>query len=68
MLTVVFLSQPCNNPSCLYLHSIGDEKDSFGKDEVAAVHTRFYLHNFVFILLTSNLMLVTFSVVPKIKV
>jgi len=31
---------PCNNPSCLYLHSIGDEKDSFGKDEVAAVHTR----------------------------
>ncbi|CAI9759239.1 unnamed protein product [Fraxinus pennsylvanica] len=33
-------NMPCNNPSCLYLHSIGDEKDSFGKDEIAAVHTR----------------------------
>lgn len=31
---------PCNNPTCLYLHTIGAEEDSFGKDEVAAVHTR----------------------------
>ncbi|XAR56108.1 hypothetical protein NMG60_11036440 [Bertholletia excelsa] len=33
-------SMPCNNPACLYLHSIGAEEDSFGKDEEAAVHTR----------------------------
>ncbi|KAL2549477.1 uncharacterized protein Fot_11007 [Forsythia ovata] len=33
-------NMPCNNSACLYLHSIGDDKDSFGKDEVAAVHTR----------------------------
>ncbi|KAL3820086.1 hypothetical protein ACJIZ3_005991 [Penstemon smallii] len=31
---------PCNNAACLYLHSIGADEDSFGKDEVAAVHTR----------------------------
>ncbi|KAK9062998.1 hypothetical protein SSX86_016868 [Deinandra increscens subsp. villosa] len=31
---------PCNNVACLYLHSIGAEEDSFGKDEIAAVHTR----------------------------
>ncbi|KAM0042753.1 putative transcription factor C2H2 family [Helianthus debilis subsp. tardiflorus] len=31
---------PCNNPTCLYLHTIGAEEDSFGKDEAAAVHTR----------------------------
>ncbi|PHT54247.1 hypothetical protein CQW23_08709 [Capsicum baccatum] len=31
---------PCSNPSCLYLHSIGADEDSFGKDDVAAVHTR----------------------------
>ncbi|XP_055810145.1 uncharacterized protein LOC129880151 isoform X2 [Solanum dulcamara] len=31
---------PCNNPSCLYLHSLGADEDSFGKDEVAAIHTR----------------------------
>ncbi|XP_076893578.1 uncharacterized protein LOC143545608 [Bidens hawaiensis] len=31
---------PCNNPVCLYLHTIGAEEDSFGKDEAAAVHTR----------------------------
>ncbi|KAK4430847.1 putative general negative regulator of transcription C16 [Sesamum alatum] len=33
-------NMPCNNPTCLYLHSIGADEDSFGKDEVAAVHTR----------------------------
>ncbi|KAG8390660.1 hypothetical protein BUALT_Bualt01G0106700 [Buddleja alternifolia] len=33
-------NMPCNNPACLYLHSIGPDEDSFGKDEVAAVHTR----------------------------
>ncbi|KAL9165798.1 hypothetical protein ABFS82_06G194100 [Erythranthe guttata] len=33
-------NMPCNNPACLYLHSIGADEDSFGKDEVAAVHTR----------------------------
>ncbi|KAJ9539939.1 hypothetical protein OSB04_026445 [Centaurea solstitialis] len=33
-------NMPCNNISCLYLHSIGAEEDSFGKDEIAAVHTR----------------------------
>ncbi|XP_020547264.1 uncharacterized protein LOC105180209 isoform X2 [Sesamum indicum] len=33
-------NMPCNNPACLYLHSIGSDEDSFGKDEVAAVHTR----------------------------
>ncbi|MCD7450031.1 CCR4-NOT transcription complex subunit 4 [Datura stramonium] len=31
---------PCSNPSCLYLHSIGADEDSFGKDDVAAIHTR----------------------------
>ncbi|GKF06807.1 putative zinc finger, RING/FYVE/PHD-type containing protein, partial [Tanacetum coccineum] len=31
---------PCNNVACLYLHSIGAEEDSFGKDELAAVLTR----------------------------
>lgn len=31
---------PCNNPSCLYLHSLGADEDSFGKDEVAAIHTK----------------------------
>ncbi|GJU77072.1 putative zinc finger, RING/FYVE/PHD-type containing protein [Tanacetum coccineum] len=30
----------CNNPACLYLHTMGADEDSFGKDEVAAVHTR----------------------------
>ncbi|XP_071686105.1 uncharacterized protein [Rutidosis leptorrhynchoides] len=30
----------CDNPACLYLHTLGAEEDSFGKDEVAAVHTR----------------------------
>ncbi|XP_011077033.1 uncharacterized protein LOC105161135 [Sesamum indicum] len=33
-------NMPCNNPACLYLHSIGANEDSFGKYEVAAVHTR----------------------------
>ncbi|KAL7613030.1 hypothetical protein Lser_V15G08671 [Lactuca serriola] len=33
-------NMPCNNPACLYLHNIGAEEDSFGKDEIAAVHTR----------------------------
>ncbi|XP_071738532.1 uncharacterized protein [Rutidosis leptorrhynchoides] len=33
-------NMPCNNFACLYLHSIGAEEDSFGKDETAAVHTR----------------------------
>ncbi|KAL0289714.1 UNVERIFIED_CONTAM: General negative regulator of transcription subunit [Sesamum calycinum] len=33
-------NMPCNNHACLYLHSIGADEDSFGKDEVAAVHTR----------------------------
>ncbi|KAI3793387.1 hypothetical protein L1987_36006 [Smallanthus sonchifolius] len=33
-------NMPCNNVACLYLHSIGAEEDSFGKDEIAAVHTR----------------------------
>ncbi|XP_060184015.1 uncharacterized protein LOC132613799 isoform X1 [Lycium barbarum] len=31
---------PCNNPSCLYLHILGTDEDSFGKDEAAAIHTR----------------------------
>ncbi|XP_009790896.1 uncharacterized protein [Nicotiana sylvestris] len=33
-------NMPCSNPSCLYLHSLGADEDSFGKDEVAAIHTR----------------------------
>ncbi|KAL3523409.1 hypothetical protein ACH5RR_016243 [Cinchona calisaya] len=33
-------NMPCNNPTCLYLHNIGADEDSFGKDELAAVHTR----------------------------
>ncbi|KAL0317491.1 UNVERIFIED_CONTAM: putative general negative regulator of transcription C16 [Sesamum angustifolium] len=33
-------NMPCNNPACFILHSIGADEDSFGKDEVAAVHTR----------------------------
>ncbi|KAK9064131.1 hypothetical protein SSX86_018003 [Deinandra increscens subsp. villosa] len=33
-------NMPCSNPICLYLHTIGAEEDSFGKDEAAAVHTR----------------------------
>lgn len=47
-----FDGQPCNNPSCLYLHNMGAEEDSFGKDEAAAVHTRYYMlmFNFVFAL------------------
>lgn len=40
---VLILFQPCNNPACLYLHSIGADEDSFGKDEVAAVHTRYHV-------------------------
>ncbi|XP_052205945.1 uncharacterized protein LOC127810473 [Diospyros lotus] len=38
---------PCTNPTCLYLHSIGAEEDSFGKDEEAAVHTRNRVHQIV---------------------
>lgn len=37
----VLFFQPCNNPACLYLHNVGAEEDSFGKDEIAAVHTRY---------------------------
>lgn len=37
----VLFFQPCNNPACLYLHNFGAEEDSFGKDETAAVHTRY---------------------------
>ncbi|KAK4356084.1 hypothetical protein RND71_025055 [Anisodus tanguticus] len=33
-------NMPCSNPSCLYLHSLGADEDSFGKDEAAAIHTR----------------------------
>ncbi|KAK2979344.1 hypothetical protein RJ640_013308 [Escallonia rubra] len=33
-------NMPCNNAGCLYLHTVGAEEDSFGKEEVAAVHTR----------------------------
>ncbi|XP_076900103.1 uncharacterized protein LOC143554134 [Bidens hawaiensis] len=33
-------NMPCNNVACLYLHNIGAEEDSLGKDETAAVHTR----------------------------
>lgn len=40
---VVLLIQPCNNPSCLYLHTMGADEDSFGKDEAAAVHTRYQI-------------------------
>ncbi|KAH6803991.1 RNA binding family protein [Perilla frutescens var. frutescens] len=40
-------NMPCNNPACLYLHSIGADEDSFGKDEVAAVHTRSRVHQIV---------------------
>ena len=38
---ILFAGQSCNNPTCLYLHTMGAEEDSFGKDEVAAVHTRY---------------------------
>lgn len=41
-----FVGQPCNNITCLYLHNIGAEEDSFGKDEIAAVHTRYYRQTF----------------------
>ncbi|KAI8031756.1 putative general negative regulator of transcription C16C9.04c [Camellia lanceoleosa] len=33
-------NMPCTNLACLFLHSIGAEEDSLGKDEEAAVHTR----------------------------
>ncbi|XP_019198505.1 PREDICTED: uncharacterized protein LOC109192361 isoform X2 [Ipomoea nil] len=33
-------NMPCNNSSCLYLHCLGADEDSFGKDETAAIHTR----------------------------
>ncbi|CAH9054992.1 unnamed protein product [Cuscuta epithymum] len=33
-------NMPCNNTSCLYLHSLGADEDSFRKDETAAIHTR----------------------------
>lgn len=26
---------PCNNPDCMYLHELGDENDSFTKEEIA---------------------------------
>ncbi|XP_042001087.1 putative general negative regulator of transcription C16C9.04c isoform X2 [Salvia splendens] len=35
-----WLKAACNNPACLYLHSIGPDEDSFGKDEDAAEYTR----------------------------
>ncbi|KAL0291185.1 UNVERIFIED_CONTAM: General negative regulator of transcription subunit [Sesamum calycinum] len=44
-------NMPCNNHACLYLHSIGADEDSFGKDEVAAVHTRYLRTTFLFSLL-----------------
>ncbi|GJR53873.1 putative alpha/beta hydrolase [Tanacetum coccineum] len=37
---ILFAGQSCNNPACLYLHTMGADEDSFGKDEVVAVHTR----------------------------
>ncbi|THG23681.1 hypothetical protein TEA_023043 [Camellia sinensis var. sinensis] len=40
-------NMPCTNPTCLYLHSIGAEEDSFSKDEEAAVHTRNRVHQIV---------------------
>ena len=27
---------PCNNPDCMYLHELGNEGDSFTKDEIAS--------------------------------
>ncbi|XP_042001088.1 putative general negative regulator of transcription C16C9.04c isoform X3 [Salvia splendens] len=38
-----WLKAACNNPACLYLHSIGPDEDSFGKDEDAAEYTRMEL-------------------------
>ncbi|GKA99131.1 brefeldin A-inhibited guanine nucleotide-exchange protein 5, partial [Tanacetum coccineum] len=32
--------------TCLAWTSIGAEEDSFGKDEIAAVHTRYYMQKF----------------------
>ena len=29
-------SQTCNNPDCMYLHALGDESDSFSKEEIAS--------------------------------
>lgn len=29
-------SLPCNNPECLYLHELGEEEDSFTKEEMQA--------------------------------
>ncbi|KAK3280763.1 hypothetical protein CYMTET_11414 [Cymbomonas tetramitiformis] len=35
--------QPCNNPDCLYLHDLGDDGDSFTKEEmVARKHQQFH--------------------------
>ncbi|KAF5959500.1 hypothetical protein HYC85_000709 [Camellia sinensis] len=45
--SVDFENTPCTNPTCLYLHSIGAEEDSFSKDEEAAVHTRNRVHQIV---------------------
>jgi hypothetical protein len=28
--------QPCNNPECLYLHDLGNDDDSFTKEEMVA--------------------------------
>ncbi|CAO2207350.1 unnamed protein product [Urochloa humidicola] len=30
----------CGNPDCLYLHEVGDQEDSFTKDEVISAYTR----------------------------
>ena len=32
--------QPCNNPDCLYLHEIGEETESFTKEEMARIGTK----------------------------
>ncbi|XP_017249385.2 uncharacterized protein LOC108220200 isoform X3 [Daucus carota subsp. sativus] len=55
-------NMPCNNSACLYLHTLGAEEDTFGRDEVAAVHTRSRVQQIVGV--THNLHRRSGSVLP----
>lgn len=44
ILVCCYSFQVCNYPACFYLHSIGPDEDSFGKDEDAAEYTRYHLY------------------------
>ncbi|KAL5711215.1 RING-type E3 ubiquitin transferase [Ranunculus cassubicifolius] len=33
-------NMPCSNPDCVYLHDVGNQEDSFTKDEIVSAYTR----------------------------